>query len=221
MIDLLIKYPTRSRPDQFKKILWEYVNKLSGKINVKFIVSLDSNDPLSNTDSMKKFLETIKESTDLDYYYGVSKNKIDACNRDIPNCGWKVCLLISDDMTPRVKDYDKVIMNDMQKYFPNYDGVLNYNCGGHAYPKVMVLSVVGHTYYQKFNYIYHPAYTSLFSDEEQTVIARRDNKIVDIDHKIITHDWNDIQDDLRKHTEKFYQQDKIVFEERKQKGFPI
>jgi hypothetical protein len=61
----------------------------------------------------------------------------------------------------------------------------------------------------------------LFCDEEQTVIARSLNKIVDINNKIITHDWNDIKDNLRQHTEKFYHSDKQVFESRKQRGFPL
>jgi hypothetical protein len=221
MIDLLIKYPTRSRPDLFKTILSEYVNKLSGALKVKFVISMDSNDESCNNNPMRYFLENMKSKVDLEYHYGTSKNKIDACNRDVPVEGWKVCLLVSDDMTPRVHGYDKVIMDDMNKYFPDLDGALNYNCGGHAYPKVMVLSIVGNTYYKRFNYIYHPEYTSLFCDEEQTVVARKLNKIVDINRKIITHDWNDIKDNLRKHTEKYYQADKVVFQARQVKGFPI
>lgn len=221
MIDLLIKYPTRSRPEQFKRILSEYVSKLSGKYKVKFIVSMDTNDESCNNNPMRYFLENMKSKTDLEYYYGNSKNKIDACNRDVPSDGWKVCVLVSDDMTPRVIHFDKIIMEDMNKHFTDYDGALNYNCGGHAYPKVMVLSVIGNVYYKRFNYIYHPDYTSLFCDEEQTVVARSLNKIVDINHKIITHDWNNIKDELRNHTEKFYQSDKLIFESRKQRGFPL
>lgn len=221
MIDLLIKYPTRSRPELFKKILSEYVSKLSGKYNVKFIVSMDTNDNTCNNDRMRNFLDNIKQKTNLEYYYGNSKNKIDACNRDIPSDGWKVCVLVSDDMTPRIHGYDRVIMEDMNRHFSNLDGALNYNCGGHAYPHVMVLSIIGNPYYKRFNYIYHPEYTSLFCDEEQTVVARSLNKIVDLDNKIITHDWNDIRDDLRKYTEKFYQADKVIFESRKERGFPL
>ena len=41
MIDLLIKYPTRQRPNEFKRILSSYISKISGKYNVKFIISLD------------------------------------------------------------------------------------------------------------------------------------------------------------------------------------
>ena len=221
MIDLLIKYPTRARPDQFKRILTEYVNKLSGKYKVKFVISMDLNDESCNNNPMRYFLEDMKSRVDLEYHYGDSQNKIHACNRNIPADGWKVCVLVSDDMTPRVHGFDQTIMNDMNNHFPDLDGALNYNCGGHAYPKVMVLSVIGNPYYKRFNYIYHPEYTSLFCDEEQTVVARSLNKIVDINNKIITHDWNDIKDDLRQHTEKFYNSDKQVFESRKQRGFPL
>ena len=219
MIDLLIKYPTRSRPEQFKNILQQYVSKLSGKYKVKFIVSMDNNDPTCNNQSMRDFLEMIKTKVDLEYFFGESKNKIDACNRDVPSDGWKVCVLVSDDMTPRINNYDEIIMKDMQEYFPNYDGCLNYNCGL-AYPRVMVLSVIGINNYKKYNYIYHPDYISLFCDEEQTVVARSINKLVDLNKTIISHDWLSIKDDLRKHTEQFYRRDESVFIDRKQKGFP-
>lgn len=219
MIDLLVKYPTRSRPEQFKSILQQYVSKLSGKYKVKFIVSMDTNDATCNNQSMRSFLETIKTKVDLEYFFGESKNKIDACNRDIPSDGWKVCLLVSDDMTPRINNYDEIIMRDMLEYFPNYDGCLNYNCGL-AYPRVMVLSVIGINNYKKYNYIYHPDYISLFCDEEQTVVARSLNKMVDINKIIISHDWLSIKDDLRKHTEQYYRRDESVFISRKEKGFP-
>jgi hypothetical protein len=220
MIDLLIKYPTRSRPKKFKKILKHYISNLSGKYKVKFIISMDNNDPTCNDQNMRNFLEKMKHSVDLDYVYGDSKNKIDACNRDIPSDGWKVCILVSDDMTPRIKNYDEIIMKDMRTYFPDYDGCLNYN-SGNAYPRVMVLSIIGNPYYKRFGYIYHTDYVSLFCDEEQTNVARKINRMVDIDKKIITHDWNDIKDDLRKNTEKYYITDEATFRLREKQGFPI
>lgn len=220
MIDLLIKYPTRSRPHLFKILLQKYVKMLSGKYKVKFIISMDLDDETCNNNPMRYFLESMKNKIDLEYYYETSKNKIDACNRNIPNDGWKICLLISDDMIPKIHGFDEIIIKDMENHFPNFDGVLNYNCGGKAFPKVMVLSIVGHNYYNKFGYIYHPAYTSLFCDEEQTVLARSMDKLVDIDNKIITHDWNTIKDNLRKHTEKYFKEDQAVFQKRKLEGFP-
>ena len=219
MIDLLIKYPTRQRPNEFKRILSSYINKLSGKYNVKFIISLDENDSASNTDDIRNFLNNAKNQVNLDYIYGSSRNKIDACNRDIPSDGWKVSVLISDDMVPEQHGYDEIIMRDMNRHFPQLDGTLNYNCGS-AFPRVMVLSVMGNEHYKKFGYIYHPDYVSLYCDEEQTNVARNMNKMVDINTRVIVHDWVNIKDDLRKNTESFHPIDKVTFESRKQRGYP-
>ena len=149
MIDLLIKYPTRQRPEIFKKIISDYISKLSGKRRVKFIISLDNNDHTCNNQEFRNFLESLKQRVDLEYFFGDSKNKIDACNRDVPVNGWRICLLVSDDMVPRRHGFDDIIMKDMESNFPDFDGCLNYNCGGHAYPKVMVLSVMGNPYYKR------------------------------------------------------------------------
>ena len=225
MIDLLIKFPTRSRPDKFKEILKRYVSNLSGKYKVKFIISMDNNDPTCNNQDMRNFLEMMKNSVDLDYVYGDSRNKIDACNRDIPSDGWNVCILVSDDMTPRVKNFDEIIIKDMQKHFPDYDGCLNYNAHTTAFEQkiegrgsLMVLSILGKKYYYRFNYIYNPVYISLFCDDEQTRVARKLNKIVDINNRIISHDWSSINDDLRKQTEAFDSIDRNTFKTRLKDG---
>lgn len=225
MIDLLIKYPTRSRPEKFKEILQKYVSMLSGKHKIKFIISMDKNDETCNNENMHVFLETIKKNINLEYIYGTSKNKIDACNRDIPNENWKICILISDDMTPIIKNYDEIIINDMQKYFSDYDGCLNYNVHTSAFEQkiegrgsLMVLSIMGKKYYDRFNYIYNPIYVSLFCDDEQTRVARKLKKIVDINHRIISHDWSSINDDLRKQTEAFDTVDRNTFKQRLKDG---
>jgi hypothetical protein len=225
MIDLLIKYPTRERPEKFKEILRMYISMLSGKHKVKFIISMDENDPSCNNENMRNFLESIKATVDLEYVYGVSKNKVHACNRDIPSDGWKVCILVSDDMTPRVKNYDQIIMKDMNIHFPDYDGCLNYNAHTPAFEQkiegrgsLMVLSIVGKKYYDRFNYIYNPVYVSLFCDDEQTRVARKLNKIVDINNRIISHDWSSINDNLRKQTEAYDSVDRNTFKTRLKDG---
>ena len=45
----------------------------------------------------------------IKYVYGNSVSKIHAVNRDIETVDeWDIVLLASDDMTPKVKGYDKV-----------------------------------------------------------------------------------------------------------------
>ena len=225
MYDLLIKYPTRERPEIFKNILTKYIEKLSGKYNIKFIISLDDNDASCNNPQIKSFLNNIKSKVNLDYFYGISHSKIDACNRDIPENGWNICMLISDDMIPKSNSYDDIIINDMNRYFPDFDGCLNYNVHNTAFTQhipgrgsLMPLSIEGNTYYKRFNYIYNPVYKSLFSDDEQTRVARKMNKIVDINNNIISHNWSDITDDMRRRTEMLDPEDRKTFKERLNAG---
>ena len=225
MYDLLIKYPTRERPEIFKTLINQYIKNLSGKRKIKFIISLDNNDSSCNNKNFINFLDELKTKIDLDYYFGISENKIHACNRDIPVDNWKVCILVSDDMVPKKHSFDDIIMNDMKQYYPDLDGVLNYNAYSAAFEQhipgrgsLMVLSIMGKKYYDRFGYIYNPIYKSLFADDEQTRIARRLNKIVDINHRIISHEWSSIKDDLRKKTESLDSEDRQIFKNRLKEG---
>jgi hypothetical protein len=225
MYDLLIKYPTRERPEIFKNIIDYYIRHLSNKRKVKFIISLDTNDVSCNNEHFILFLNNLKTKIDLDFYFGESENKIHACNRDIPSENWKVCMLVSDDMVPKKHGFDDIIMNDMEKYYPDFDGVLNYNAYTAAFEQhipgrgpLMVLSIIGKKYYDRFNYIYNPIYKSLFADDEQTRVARKLNKIVDINNRIISHEWSSIKDNLRSKTEALDSEDRFVFKNRLKEG---
>lgn len=225
MIDLLIKYPTRERPEIFKKLINYYIGNLSNKRKIKFIISLDTNDASCNNENFIYFLNNLKTKINLDFYFGESQNKIHACNRDIPLENWKVCMLVSDDMVPKKHAFDDIIMNDMEKYYPDLDGALNYNAQTSAFEQkipgrgaLMVLSILGKKYYDRFNYIYNPIYKSLFADDEQTRIARKLNKITDINNRIISHEWNKIDDDLRKKTEALDSIDRQLFQNRLKEG---
>ena len=225
MIDLLIKYPTRERPEIFKKLINEYISNLSGKRKIKFIISLDNNDNSCNNSNFISFLNELKTKINLEFYFGESQNKIHACNRDIPDKDWKVCILVSDDMVPKKHSFDDIIMNDMEKYYPDFDGAINYNAYSTAFEQhipgrgsLMVLSILGKKYYDRFVYIYNPIYKSLFADDEQTRVARKLNKITDINNRIISHEWSSIKDDLRKKTEALDSEDRHIFKTRLKEG---
>lgn len=222
MIDLLIKLPSRSRFDLFSEKLERCINLLSNTLNVKFIFSFDNNDPTMNNDRVRSYLNG--RGVNMEYFYGDSQNKVDACNRDIPKEGWKILLLMSDDMLPKKKDFDRIIYNDMNRHFPDYDGCLNYNAHTEAFKnRTMVLTVMGKKYYDRFNYIYFPGYQSIYCDNEQTDVAIKLNKLVDIDNRIISHEWHAVKDDLRKHTEsnQFRNHDSTLYHSRKANGFYI
>jgi hypothetical protein len=152
-------------------------------------------------------------------FQGMSANKIDACNRDIKQVeGWDILLLASDDMIPQVHGWDNIIREKMKSHYPDTDGCLWFN-DGYTGEKLNTLCCLGREYYERFGYIYNPAYSSLWADNEYTEVAQSLNRITYFPEVIIKHEhpvWKgDPQDALYKHNESFYRADEKVYKERK------
>ena len=158
---------------------------------------------------------------------GVSKNKIDAVNRDIIiHPSWDILVVISDDMRFVRKDADKIIIEDMTKYFPDTDGVLHYNDGNQK-GNVMTMSIIGRKYYERDKYVYNPAYESVWCDAEETEKAymRGKYKYMGDSNIIFNHlhpAWNlsDWDDQYRKTEDaETEQKDKALFLSRRDRNY--
>lgn len=165
---ILYKFPSRSRPEKFFNSL---DNIFINQRHEDFIVwaTLDKNDETMNTEEVK---ERIKRYDRAYPIFGESESKIHAVNRDMElTPEWDILVVMSDDMVFVERGFDTTIIEDMQKYFPDLDGVLHYN-DGNQMENVMTMTIYGRKYYDRFNYIYHPSYISLFADNEQTQVAK-------------------------------------------------
>ena len=222
---LVIKFPTRNRPDKFKNVFTKYLTYLSGLHHVRFVVSMDADDQTMNNDQIKTWLNTRSKNADIKCCYGNSKSKIEACNADLEGEDGDVLLLASDDMMPIVMGYDKIIFAAFQQAFPDFDGAIKFWDG--LRPKedpLMTLAVMGFPLYRRFGYIYHPAYRSLFCDNEQTLVCQALGKLRRCDLCIIQHQWNGQPwDELHARNEnpKMYDADFEVFKQRKSKKFDL
>jgi len=219
MIDFLFKFPTRSRPIKFKKVLDKYYNLLSGNNTYKFVISMDKDDHTMNNSRMMGYL---KSKPNLDFYYRNNTTKIEAVNSDLEKyTDYKAIFLISDDMIVQSKNYDDTIVSDMKTYFPNYDGALHYN-DGRVQERVCTLSIMGFRLYEYFGYIYHPDYKSLWCDNEYTEVTKQMRKIKYINRVIVKHVWPGANGDpLYRRNENLFARDKKMFEKRKSMGFPM
>lgn len=182
--NFLIKYPSRERPQQFFDTLDKYVQLFSGANSYQIVVSLDDDDSTMNNDQVRSRL---KKYPQLTYYFGNSLNKIDAVNRDLDkHRDFDILLLASDDMVPEKSGYDEVIANQFRLHFPDLDGVTWFN-DGYQGENINTLCILGKKYYDRFGYIYHPDYCSLFSDNEFTDVANMLDRQVYSDEVIIRH----------------------------------
>jgi len=213
---ILIQFPTRQRPEKFKEYLETYFLMASNKTDLQVHVSCDIDDLTMNNPEMIKWVESHMNTT---ITFAENKTKIEAVNRDIPKGGWDILLLASDDMLPIVEGYDYIIRKAFLKYFPNYDGVTHFNDGFWT-DQLNTLSIIGRKYYERFGYIYHPAYKSFCCDNEFGDIAVALGKSVYIKDVIICHKKysEGKKDDLYLINHKFSKIDQITYKNRK-KGY--
>jgi len=189
MKQILIKIPTRDRKIQFFNILDQYLSLLDESYkNVTFLLTLDSDDESMNDGDIEKRIKFLYNLYDVPItrYYGESKNKIDAVNRDMDTYlgKWDILMLTSDDMVPVKYGYNKTISDDMEANFPDLDGILYYPDG---FTPLNTLPIIGKKYYERFNYIYNPVYESFFCDNEFHEVADMLCKQKKIANVIIKH----------------------------------
>lgn len=222
---ILFKLPSRSRPDRVFEVLDATVNNLNDKENFLFLLSLDSDDQTMNNESV---INKLNSYPNMNYVFGNSTSKVHAVNRDLDsfNREWDILVLLSDDMVPVLTGFDDIIRLNFEKYFPDFDGVTWFN-DGFQKNRINTLSIMGKKYYQRFNYIYHPDYKSLYCDNEFTNVANILNKQVYIDTVIIEHRHFSIgnnrsrYDDLYRRNDSLMKSDEIIFWSRHKKNFDL
>tara|TARA_E500000318_G_scaffold31802_1_gene31643 strand:+ start:15308 stop:15988 length:681 start_codon:yes stop_codon:yes gene_type:complete len=226
MSKLLVKFPSRNRPEKFKKALDDYTSKISGKHEVRFVISMDADDETMNNDEIKKYLnELISSGIDLVYHYGESKTKVQACNADMDGETFDVLLLISDDMALNTDNYDEVIFRDFSGAFPEFDGGIKYHDGLRGGGDLlMTLPCIGWKFYESCGYIYHPDYTSVFCDNDMTQHLLALKKYAMSQQCIARHEWtSEPFDELHARNEnaEMYAIDKQVFVRRMNENFGV
>lgn len=214
---ILVKFPTRSRPKQFLKVLNLLNEKATDRNNINYLVTVDSDDPTMSN------IENEINVNNVTISRGKSDSKIHACNRDMIIGGWDIVVLMSDDMIPQVEGWDDIIRLDMDRFFPNLNGTLWYNDG--YQDRICTLCILGKKYYDHFGYIYHPDYHSLFVDNEFTEVAQYSGKMnyspqVLFSHEHFANKPGVKRDSLYDRNEALFNLDKVTYERRKAEGFP-
>ena len=182
---ILVKFPSRGRPDKLINTLKLYVEKAEDLSRMFFVITLDSDDP-DVTDTLISNIKALH--TNIRVQVGLSGSKIKAINRDLSTLPpFDILLLASDDMIPVVKGYDVTLRSAMSKIYPNTDGVLWFN-DGYQGRRLNTLCILGRRYFQRFGYIYHPSYSSFWCDNEFTEVADRLNRQTYINQIIIRHE---------------------------------
>lgn len=160
---ILFKYTTRSRRSNFLRGYDSILNNIANREDYHVLISVDKDDqsmyPLPVLDGNHTFV------------VGNSKNKIDAINRDLNefDYDWDILINMSDDMIFTKKGFDDIIRAEFYNDFNQY---VHYNDGNQK-DNVCTMHIVGREYYDRFKYIYHPDYISLWCDVENDIVAKQ------------------------------------------------
>ena len=217
---LLYKFPSRSRPNKFFNSL-DNINSMAKHEDYLIVATLDENDRSMNNEIVKQRIAGYPKVT-VDW--GISKSKIHAVNRGLWKfTDWDILIATSDDMEYVTPGFDLQIIEDMQANFPDGDGVLHYP-DGFDHGDILSLPIMSKKYFDRFGYIYHPSYQSLFCDEEAIIVAKQLGKVFMSDKLLFKHmhpAWGAAANDQQyKHTESFHPIDKKVFQNRTARNFP-
>src|ERR1035437_5792999 len=127
---LLFKYTSRSRPSNFFRGLNSIVNNLADKDNYWVQCTFDlSDETMFNADVITR----LNEYKNISYYFGESKSKIDAINKNLNKLPpFDIIINMSDDMFFIREGFDLIIIEAMQKYFPDFNGFLHFHDGNQS-----------------------------------------------------------------------------------------
>lgn len=225
---ILIKFASRSREQKFFTCLDNILNNIVDKENFCVLVSLDIDDvSMYNQNTLNKLSSYLNQyPNNLIIKFATSKNKIDAINRDVNEIkerfNFDILINFSDDMLWTKHGFDEVIRDKFKLHFPDTNGNLHFN-DGYTKERLCTMSIIGRKYYDKYNYIYHPSYISLWCDNEYTIVAKNQQKMVYFDELIFVHNHpsnvGGLVDEQLKKTESFAETDYNNFMNRQKNNF--
>jgi hypothetical protein len=217
MKKFLFKFPSRGRPEKFKSTLVKHIECLSNEHEYKFIFSFDNDDEKMNNDEIKDFIFNL--GINYEVHYGDNKNKIEAINANLENQNFDILMLIADDMIPTRKNYD-IIISDIFDVAPKgLDSTVHFYTARWA-DLLDIWCIMGKKYYDRFKYIYHPDYKSIFCDNEYTEVATILNSRVFSVESPFYHDYQ-TGDDTEIKNWQFNHEDWALHENRKSKNYDL
>ena len=211
-------FASRSRPERFFQTLDNIIVQ-SVSTDFFIVAKLDEDDMTMNDPLIKQKIADNYPMVIVKW--GVSNSKIHAINRDLENLPhWDIMICASDDMRFRTHGFDDLIRRFMPAHLDGFLHMLD----DYAKDRVCTVSILGRKYYERDGYIYHPDYYSMWCDDEATAIAKaRERYFVvpgEIEHLHYTNYRKAVKDELYWRNDT-YNKDKVIFEQRKARGFDL
>lgn len=116
-MNILFKYPTRSRPERMFAVLDNILSKISDRSNYTILISADLDDSITYSIRVMEKLKMYLREHNVRFILGKSTSKVNAINRDIETVkDWDILVLITDFVEFTANGFDNIIRNNVNDY---------------------------------------------------------------------------------------------------------
>lgn len=163
---ILVKYASRGRPERFIQGLENIYETCAQPDYIRVLVTADLDDPTMANEEIRNKVASYPNARIM---YGVSNNKIHACNRDLDLLpdewkDWDIIANFSDDQRWTTYGWDECVRIDFNSVFPEtLDGFMAY-LDPDTHGALSTLYIAGRKFFGRFGFIYDPQFVSLFCD---------------------------------------------------------
>lgn len=168
-------HPSRSRLARAETAITEWRTQASGSHELEHILSVDADDP-----SLSGYRDLAARcGSRLEVH--PNRSMVEALNRGARAAGGDVMVAISDDFgCPPAWDraiVDAIGGRELAAVLVD-DGVN---------ARILTIPIMTRAFYRRLGYVYHPAYISMWADDDLTEVARREEALVDARHLLFPH----------------------------------
>lgn len=154
-----IIHPSRNRPEQAYKTWHKWVSSAADKNNIEYILSIDDDEPL-----LQAYLKAFNGS-EVTISVHPNNTAIEAINNAAKQSTGNLLIAVSDDFACPYH-WDVALLQALEG---KSDYIVKTEDG--IQPWIMTLPIMDRKYYERFGYVYNPAYKHMFCDCELAHVA--------------------------------------------------
>jgi hypothetical protein len=171
-------FASRERPDKFFACL-DNITSMAAHDNYEVICTLDLDDSTMCNPDVR---DRICSYPNVKAYFGFSKNKIDAINKNLPFATGEIICNHSDDMVFIKEGFDL----DILEAFKDFKGLVHFP-DQRVGAKLITYAMMHKEYFSIDGWIFNPEFESVYADNFQQDLAKRRNKYKFVNKKILEH----------------------------------
>ncbi|MFN8642716.1 MAG: hypothetical protein U0802_14070 [Candidatus Binatia bacterium] len=174
MICFGLLHPSRGRPDLAAQAIAEWTAKRSGEHPVDHVLSIDADDDVVG-------YRRVAEATGVRLVVNPNRSIVDAANAAARASTGDLLIVVSDDFGCP-DGWDRALAEVVGER-RDVAVLVHDEIDG----RILTLPIIGRALYEELGYVYHPAYFSMFVDEDLTCTAAAMGRLVDARHLVFPH----------------------------------